>query len=152
MSTHASAQCNLSATRVIPLKFYSSCVWSQPVLTTFLPSLVHVFSSLSAFSSQPTSTLFCKRPFTDISSLLYNFHSLSLSLADANLSYLSTGTREIVGFSLFLSKPVLQIFLGRPSWKRGDGKNNHGELHSAIKAAGNSCGPWTTKSLEHSPF
>lgn len=50
-------------------------------------------------ASQPTSTLFCKRPFTDTSSLLYNFYSPSLSLADATLSYLSTGTREIFPFS-----------------------------------------------------
>lgn len=62
--------------------------------------------------------LFSKRPFTDKTSLLYTFCSLSLSLAAANPFYLSTGTSETAGFFLFLSRLVLQIHLGSPSWEK----------------------------------
>lgn len=100
VSTHASEQYNLSATEVIPLKFYSvvfdlSLCWhlSFPVCVQILSHLLPLLLSSQAHYS-------VKEPFTDISSLLYNFYSPSLSLADANLSYLSTGTREIAGFSL----------------------------------------------------
>jgi len=47
--------------------------------------------------------------------MLYTYYSLSLSLGSAILFYLSTGTSETAGFSLFLSRPVLHICLGSPS-------------------------------------
>lgn len=99
--------------RHIPVVFY---LW--PVLTPFLPGLCSPPYSLTAFSAKSPNKLFCTIPFTHISSLLYLFYSLSLSAAAANLFDLSTGTSESAGFSLFLSRPVLQIRPDNPSWEK----------------------------------
>lgn len=82
------------------------------------PVSVHLLSHFTAFSLKSTYRLSYKRPFIDIPFLVYIFYTLSLSRATANLFYLSTGTSETIGFSLFLSKPVLQMHLGSPSWEK----------------------------------
>lgn len=82
---------------------------------SFPVSICHLSPFSFFFFSKSTNKFFCKRPFTDVSSFLCRLSSLSFSLAAANLIYLSAGTNCWI-FSL--SRPVLQISLGTPSWKK----------------------------------